>query len=602
MAQSIPNLQEDLAREMRAQLAAVTGGLAPEDYAQAWWDWYLNLANAPAKQSQIAHQAVAALMDNWSFALQASTGKPVSPVAPLSPAPAAPASSKSPAPSNSPAGDMRFASESWNQWPFNVMARGYLNWAELVKQSTSDVPGLTGRSADLVSFASKQVLEAASPANHLMANPELLELTRAQSGRNLVAGFKNWLADANGMLTKQGPAGLAEFTVGKDVAVTPGKIVFRNELIEVIQYAATTARVHAEPILIVPAWIMKYYILDLSPQNSLVRYLVDNGHTVFMISWKNPIAADRNLGMDDYHNKGIGDALNAVSAIVPNVKIHAAGYCIGGTLLSIAAAKLAGEGDRRLATMTLFAAQTDFSEPGELSLFISPGQLSMLEAVMKKAGVLTSDKMGGSFALLRARDLLWTPAINTYIKGNREKLNDLMAWNSDGTRMPWRMHSEYLKQLYLDNDLAGGRFQVEGKPVKLAGINVPMFVLGTETDHVAPWKSAYKARALTRSSDYTFVLTSGGHNGGIVCGPVNAKRRYRDLTWTNAQDALNPDEWMQRAALHSGSWWPRWQAWLAAHSGGTGSAAANSAPPALGNAAAGYGIITDAPGDYVLQR
>ena len=575
MAESIPNVQEQMAREMRAQLAAVTGGLAPDDYAQAWWDWYLNLAKTPTKQTEIAHKAVEALMDNFKFAMRASTGQPVPPTTE----------------------DKRFASEAWNQWPFNVMARGYLNWAQLLKQATSDVPGLTGRSADLVSFATQQALEAASPANHLMANPELLELTRAQSGQNLVHGFKNWLQDIDGMLTSKAPTGSAEFKVGEAVAVTPGKVVYRNELIEVIQYGATTPSVHAEPILIVPAWIMKYYILDLSPRNSLVRFLVDKGHTVFMISWKNPIAADRNLGMDDYHNKGIRDALSAVGAIVPNVKIHAVGYCIGGTLLSIAAAKLAGEGKQVLASMTLFAAQTDFSEPGELSLFISPSQLSMLEAVMNKAGVLSSDKMGASFALLRAKDLLWTPAINTYLKGNREKLNDLMAWNSDGTRMPWRMHSEYLKQLYLQNDLAGGRFRVNGEAINLAAITLPMFVLGTETDHVAPWKSSYKTRALTRSTDYTFVLTSGGHNGGIVCGPVNPKRRYRELTWKTAQDALDPDQWMQQAALHQGSWWPAWAAWLASHSG-----SADAPPPSLGNQSAGYRVLGDAPGDYVLQR
>ena len=567
--------ESDLAREMRAQLAAVTGGLAPDDYAQAWWDWYLNIAQTPAKQSEIAKTAFDALLDNFNFGMQAATGQPVAPGG----------------------DDKRFASEAWNQWPFNVMARGYMNWENLVKQATSDVPGLSPHNADLVAFASRQALEAASPANYLLANPELLEITRAQSGQNLVAGFKNWLEDVDATLNHKPAAGSDAFRVGENVAVTPGKVVYRNDLIEVIQYCATTPSVHAEPIQIVPAWIMKYYILDLSPRNSLVRYLVDQGHTVFMISWKNPIAHDRNLGMDDYQNKGIRDALNAVGAIVPNVKIHAVGYCIGGTLLAIAAAALAGEGDHRLASMTLFAAQTDFSEPGELSLFISPSQLAMLEAVMQKAGVLSSDKMGASFALLRARDLLWTPAINTYVKGNREKLNDLMAWNSDGTRMPFRMHSEYLKQLYLQNDLAGGRFRVNGEVINLAAITVPMFVLGTETDHVAPWKSAYKARALTRSPDYTFVLTSGGHNGGIVSGPVNPKRRFRELTWKDAQTSLDPDEWMRQAVLHQGSWWPAWSAWLAAHSG------PSDAPlPGLGNPSAGYGIVGDAPGNYVLER
>ncbi|HXA37088.1 MAG TPA: alpha/beta fold hydrolase [Steroidobacteraceae bacterium] len=569
------NVQDDLAREMRAQLAAVTGGIAPDDYAQAWWDWYLNLAQTPDKQTAIAKTAFEALLDNFTFAMQASTGQPVAPAV----------------------DDKRFESEAWNQWPFNIMARGYMNWEHLVKQATSNIPGLSGRSADLVAFSSKQALEAASPANHLLANPELLELTRVQSGQNLVAGFKNWLEDVDATLNHKAPAGSEAFKVGENVAVTPGKVVYRNELIEVIQYEAATPTVHAEPILIVPAWIMKYYILDLSPRNSLVRYLVDKGHTVFMISWKNPNETDRNLGMDDYHNKGIRDALNVVSAIVPNVKIHAVGYCIGGTLLSIAAAELAREGDHRLASMTLLAAQTDFSAPGELSLFISPSQLSMLEAVMHKAGVLSSDKMGASFALLRSRDLLWTPAINTYVKGNREKLNDLMAWNSDGTRMPFRMHSEYLKHLYLQNDLAEGRFRVNGERIDLSAITLPMFVLGTETDHVAPWKSTYKARAWTRSTDYTFVLTNGGHNGGIVSGPVNPKRRYRELTWKNAQASLDPDQWLQQATLHQGSWWPSWQAWLAAHSGPP------DAPlPDLGNQSAGYGILGDAPGSYVLER
>ena len=564
----------ELEREMRAQMAAVTGGLAPDDYAQAWWDWYLNLAQAPDKQAAIAQAIFKTFADNFSFALQAASGKPVT-----------------------AAQDSRFASEAWSQWPYNVMARGYLNWEQLVKTATSDVPGAPKRSADLVRFASQQVVEAASPANQLLANPELLELTRAQSGQNLVSGFKNWLEDAGSMLGNKPPATGGEFRVGENVAATPGKVIYRNDLIEVIQYSAATPSVHAEPILIVPAWIMKFYILDLSARNSLVRYLVDKGHTVFMISWKNPHEEDRNLGMDDYYNMGILDALAAVNAIVPDTKVHAVGYCIGGTLLSIAAAALAGQGDSRLASVTLFAAQTDFSDPGELSLFISPSQLSMLEAVMHKAGVLSSDKMGASFVLLRSRDLLWNPAINTYLKGKREKLNDLMAWNSDGTRMPCRMHSEYLQQLYLQNDLAGGRFKVNGQAVNLASITVPMFVLGTEADHVAPWKSTFKARALTRSSDYTFALVSGGHNGGIVCGPENAKRRFREHTWHNAQDASTPEGWFEQTAVQQGSWWPSWESWLATHSGPS-----DARPPAVGNVDAGYGILGDAPGGYVLQR
>jgi polyhydroxyalkanoate synthase subunit PhaC len=570
-----PSVEQQLGREMRAQLAAVTGGLAPDDYIQAWWDWYLNLAKSPDKQAAIAQSAVNLAMDNFSFALRAFSGQP------LSPAPE----------------DKRFADESWSRWPFNVMAHGYLNFAQLLTQATTEVPGLAGRSADLVNFSTRQGLDAGSPVHSLFSNPELLEMTRAQSGQNLVHGFKNWLEDVDATLNHKQRAGTESFKVGERVAVTPGKVVFRNELIELIQYQAQTPTVHAEPILMVPAWIMKYYILDLSPENSLVQYLVQKGHTVFMVSWKNPNEADRDLGMDDYLNKGVRDALNAVTAIVPGHKVHSVGYCIGGTLLAIAAAVLAREGDGRLASMTLFAAQTDFSEPGELSLFISPSQLAMLESVMHKAGVLSSDKMGASFALLRANDLLWTPAVNTYVKGNREKLNALMAWNADGTRMPWRMHTEYLKHLYLQNDLAGGRFEVGGAPVDLAQVTLPTFLVGTETDHVAPWRSVYKSRSLTRSADFTFLLTSGGHNAGIISGPVHPKRRFRELAWKDAATTLEPDQWLSAAQLHQGSWWPFWQAWVADHS-----APAQAPPPQLGNASMGYGILGDAPGGYVRQR
>ena len=308
-------------------------------------------------------------------------------------------------------------------------------------------------------------------------------------------------------------------------------------MIELIQYSPTTPDVHAEPVLIVPAWIMKYYILDLSPKNSLVAWLVDQGYTVFMMSWKNPTAADRELGMDDYLRKGVYAALDVVGAVVPDRDIHAVGYCIGGTLLSIAAAALADWGDTRIRDVTLFAAQTDFSEPGELSLYISPAQLEMLEALMYKEGVLDSKQMGGAFAMLRAHDLLWQPAVKSYLKGERDGMIDLMAWNADGTRMPWKMHTEYLMGLYLRNDLAEGRFKVEGEPVSLKDIRVPMFVVGTETDHVAPWKSVYKVGGLTSSSEFTFLLTSGGHNAGIVSGPVHPKRRHRVRTQREGESA-----------------------------------------------------------------
>jgi polyhydroxyalkanoate synthase subunit PhaC len=471
------------------------------------------------------------------------------------------------------------------------------------QKALADVPGVAATTERTLDFVGRNALEAASPANYLLTNPELLEATRAEQGQNLVRGFGHWLEDIQRTFpgkqsdaVKQAGAG-EKFVVGRDVAATPGKIVLRNELIELIQYAPATETVYAEPVLIIPAWIMKYYILDLSPGNSLVKYLVSQGHTVFMASWRNPDAGDRALGMDQYLRSGVRAAIDAVAHIVPDHGIHAVGYCIGGTLLAIAAAALAAEGDRRLASVSLLAAQTDFSEPGELSVFISPSQLDMLEAAMERTGVLKSEQMSAAFTLLRSRDLLWTPAVNSYLRGQRSAPNDLMAWNADGTRMPCRMHSEYLRELYLNNALARGEFHAGGRRIDLAAINLPMFVVGTETDHVAPWQSVYKVRGLTRSSDYTFLLTSGGHNAGIVSGPVHPRRRHRVRTWSNATETLPPQAWLAASEPLAGSWWPTWQRWLAQHS-----AHARVAPPPMGSAAAGYAPIADAPGQYVLQK
>jgi polyhydroxyalkanoate synthase subunit PhaC len=564
---------EKLSQGLREQLAAVTGGIAPDVYVNAWWDWFLNVAKEPPKQLDIVQDGLARAMDVWSFALRAAAGEKVVPAE----------------------GDARFSGEAWSQWPFNLYAHSYRNYVDWWQKAWSNVPGVAPESARQLDFVARNASETLSPANYLSTNPELLDATRAEAGENLVRGFSNWLEDVQRTLEGKGPSGTEKFVVGRDVAATPGKVVLRNELVELIQYTPATPSVYAEPILIIPAWIMKYYVLDLSPSNSLVNYLVAQGHTVFMVSWKNPTAADRSLGMDDYLKLGVRATLEAVAAIVPNQKIHAVGYCIGGTLLSIAAAILAAEGDQRLASVTLLAAQQDFSEPGELSLFISPSQLDMLEAAMSRAGVLKSEQMGAAFALLRSRDLLWAPAVNTYLRGKRDAPNDLMAWNADGTRMPCRMHAEYLRQLYLNNALARGEFESGGRRVDLAAIRAPMFVVGTETDHVAPWQSVYKARGLTRASDYTFLLTSGGHNAGIVSGPVHPRRRHRVRTWSNATDTLTPQAWLDTTPPQAGSWWPVWERWLAQHS-----TAARVAPPVAG--AQGYAPIGDAPGEYVLQK
>ena len=575
---SAPSTQ-DFDREFRAQVAQMTAGLAPTAFASAWSDWAMHLALSPAKRSELRQEAMVRASDTWAFALRALAGAPVSPAEGLD-----------------GDADRRFGDAAWQQFPFNVYARAYQNNVALFKDAVRDVGGVTDYHTQLLEFAVRMLLDSTSPSNCLASNPELLALTQSEQGQNLVRGLQHVIEDAKRTVDGTAPAGTDEFEVGKNVAATPGKVVFRNDLIELIQYTPATKTTYAEPLLIVPAWIMKYYILDLSERNSMVKYLVDQGHTVFMMSWMNPDESDRDTGMDDYLEQGFRAALDAVTAIVPQRKVHAVGYCIGGTLLSIGAAALARERDERLASITMFAAQTDFSEPGELAFFINPSQLAMLEATMHKKGVLESRQMGGAFALLRAQDMVWQPLVDNYLKGQRGKMIDLMAWNADGTRMPWRMHSEYLYRLYLDNELATNRLPVGGKLIRLSDIRVPMFVVGTEADHVAPWKSVYKVDNLVRSDDFTFLLTAGGHNAGIICGPVHPKRHYRIKTRRLVDPHLAPEDWMEAAKKHDGSWWPAWQGWLAAHSG------AKAKAPAMGAPRKGYKVIEDAPGQYVRQR
>ena len=574
-----PPTTRDFDREFRAQLGQITSGLAPTAFTTAWADWAMHLAQAPEKQQELQQMALQRAADTWAFAVKAMGGEAVAPAEGFDGSP-----------------ERRFEGVDWTRFPFNVYARAYQNSAALMKGVVRDVDGVTEYHSQLLEFAVRMLMDASSPANYLGANPELLALTQSERGQNLVRGFQNWMEDIKRTVDGGAPAGTEAFEVGRNLAATPGKVVFRNELVELIQYTPTTKDVHAEPVFIVPAWIMKYYILDLSARNSMVKYLVDQGHTVFMMSWKNPDESDRNVGMDDYIDKGFRAAFDAASAIVPKRKLHAVGYCIGGTLLAIGAAVLARENDERIASITMFAAQVDFSEPGELAYFINPAQLAMLEASMHRKGVLESKQMGGAFALMRAQDLVWQPIVDQYLKGQRGAMIDLMAWNADGTRMPWRMHTEYLYRLYLNNELATNRFPVGGQLIRLSDIKVPMFVVGTESDHVAPWKSVYKVDNLVRSDDLTFLLTASGHNAGIVCGPVNPKRHYRMKTRRLADPHLAPQDWMDAAPKYEGAWWPAWQQWLAAHS------SARSKPPAMGNAAKGYGVLEDAPGQFVRQR
>lgn len=558
--------------------AQFTEGLSPQALALAFFDWSIHLAAAPGKRAELAYKATRKAQRLLAH-LATSALDPKAPPC-IEPLP----------------GDNRFSGEGWQTFPYNIWSQAFLLNQQWWHNVTREVPGVTPHHEDVVSFAARQLLDMVSPANIPFANPEVVGRTLETGGANLVEGFRNWLEDAGRQATGRPPVGAEAFIVGRDVAVTPGKVVYRNHLIELIQYAPATETVLAEPVLIVPAWIMKYYILDLSPHNSLIRHLVSQGHTVFCISWRNPTEQDRELGLDDYRRLGVMAALDAIGAIVPDRKIHAAGYCLGGTLLAIAAAALAKAKDRRLASLTLLAAQTDFSEPGELALFIDHSQMHYLDSMMWNRGYLAADQMAGAFQILRSNDLVWSRLVHDYLMGERTPMIDLMAWNADSTRMPYRMHAEYLQKLYLDNELAAGRLMVEGRPAALQNLRTPLFVVGTERDHVAPWRSVYKIHYLT-DADVTFVLTSGGHNAGIVSEPGRPRRRFRIATRTHDDASLGPDEWLETATVHEGSWWASWVDWLAARSAGE-----RVSPPAMGNVDQGFAPRDDAPGTYVLQR
>ena len=491
--------------------------------------------------------------------------------------------------------DHRFTGAEWQQWPFNLYYQWFLLAEKWLHSATSGVDGVNHHHEQVVNFAGRELLDVFAPTNFPWTNPKVLKATLEQGGSNLFRGMTNFLEDWWRAVLGSKPAGAEPFQVGKAVAVTPGKVIYRNRLMELIQYAPATKTVQAEPILIVPAWIMKYYILDLSPQNSLVKYLVEQGHTVFMISWKNPGPEDRDIGLEDYRSLGVLEALKAVATVCPGRKLHAVGYCLGGTMLAITAAALARNGDDRLRTVTLLAAETDFTEPGELSLFIDEPAVAFLEDLMWLQGFLDSKQMAAAFQLLRSNDLIWSRLEREYLLGQRETMNDLMAWNADGTRLPYRMHSQYLRKLYLCNELAEGRYRVDGRPISLRDIRTPIFTVGTVKDHVAPWQSVYKIHRLTET-DLTFVLTSGGHNAGIVSEPGHPRRSYQVAMRKVGDRCVDPQTWQAAAPKKEGSWWPAWRAWLFEHSTGPVPAPPMACPEK------GYCPLGDAPGTYVLEQ
>ncbi len=559
-----------------AAMAPLTGGLSPISLLLAYADWALHLVTQPAQTLRLALDAQRSAVD-WTCSGLA-------------------------APRDTPAShgeDLRFSHPGWRQWPYAPIVQAYLGAESWWKDATA-LRGMTAHHQELARVFARQWLDTLSPANFAITNPEVLQRTGERFGGNFVDGMANALDDwrlRKGLPPREPPE--HPYKPGIDLAVTPGKVVHRNALIELIQYTPQTPKVHAEPVFIVPSWIMKYYVLDLSPHNSLVRWLVGQGHTVFIVSWRNPDEGDALLAMDDYLQLGVFDPLAAIARLVPGAQVHATGYCLGGTLLAIGAAALARpERIERadllapLASLSLLAAETDFSEPGEMGVLIDESQVAMLEDQMAERGFLTGRQMAGSFQFLHSRELVWSALTRELMLGERLRPNDLMAWNADVTRMPAAMHSEYLRRCYLRNELAEGLYPVEGKPVSLGDIRQPIFAVGTEKDHVSPWRSVYKLHRLT-NTELAFALTNGGHNAGIVSEPGHPGRHYAMHTSTPGDPVRDTEAWQAQARRHEGSWWSAWHAWLLSH----GSHA--QVPARQIDAAA---ALCDAPGTYVMVR
>lgn len=574
------NLYEGQAYDimLHAWVGKLTGWLSPASLGLATYDWWSHVTISPAKQLDLLQAAWENLLQ---FNSQAAASTGLYPCNVLSCKPRTQ--------------NHRFKDKAWDEYPFNLYSQGFLLYEKWWDKATTGVRGVSKHHEQVVNFVARQMLDMFSPSNYPLTNPEVIAATIKQGGANFVSGLNNFIEDNDRIKNKLPPVGTEKFPVGEKVAVTPGKVIYRNHLIELIQYEPTTSEVYAEPILIIPAWIMKYYILDLSPHNSLVKYLVEQGHTVFMISWRNPTSEDRNVGLEDYLNLGIMSALKVINDIVPDKKIHATGYCLGGTLLMIAAAAMDLMGDDRLKSMTLFAAQADFKEPGELSLFIDQSQITYLEDIMWEKGYLDGTQMAWAFSMLHSNDLIWSRMIHDYLLGKRRSINDLMAWDYDTTRLPYRMHSEYLHDLFLNNDLVQGHYKVGKKKIALSDIKIPIFAVGTVKDHVSPWRSVYKLQLFT-NTDVTFVLTSGGHNAGIVSEPGHKNRTYQINTRKKGDRYISPDTWVEKTEKHEGSWWPEWHQWLADQS------IEKMAPPEIGNPKKDYLILCDAPGTYVFQK
>ena len=494
---------------------------------------------------------------------------------------------------DAPEGDRRFKDEAWrDNEVFDFIRQSYLLSARYIQDVVKETDGLDAKTAQKVDFYARQFIDAMSPSNFVLTNPEVLRRTAETGGENLLKGLSNLLGDlerGKGQLRIK-MTDTEAFELGRNIAVSPGKVVYQNDLMQLIQYQPTTETVLKRPLLIGPPWINKFYILDLRAKNSLVRWAVAQGHTVFVISWVNPDANLAEKGFEDYMTEGYLAALDAIEQATGEREINAIGYCLGGTLLSSTLAYMAARKDKRIASATFFVTMMDFEEAGELGVFIDEEQLKSLEDKMNKRGYLEGSEMATTFNMLRANDLIWSFVVNNYLLGNDPFPFDLLYWNADSTRMPARMHSFYLRKMYQENLLKDpGGISLLGVPIDLRAIKVPAYFLSTREDHIAPWKSTYRGTALLGGAN-RFVLAASGHIAGVVNPPEGGKYSH----WINPDLPADPEAWLAGATEIAGSWWPDWQRWV--------SGLAPEKVPARVPGDGKLAVIEDAPGSYVKLR
>ncbi len=491
--------------------------------------------------------------------------------------------------------DNRFRDEQWTDNPlFDHIKQSYLLASRFVESALDGAEMLEDKDAEKLGFFTRQFIDAMAPTNFPTTNPAVVRETIGTLGENLIRGFNNFLNDlerGDGQLqiTMADPNA---FKLGENVATTPGKVVYQNRMFQLLQYEPATEKVYKRPLLIVPPWINKYYIMDLQPKNSLIKWLVDQGHTVFVMSWVNPDESYAETGFDDYVLEGIYAALDAIEQATGEKQLNAMGYCIGGTLLAAALAQMASRKDDRIKSATFFTTMIDFSEPGEIGVFIDDNQVDSLEQRMREQGYLEGSNMASAFSMLRANDLIWMFAINNYLLGKDPLVFDLLYWNSDSTRMPAEMHSYYLRNMYMENRLKDpGGISIDGQPIDIAKIKVPSYFLSTREDHIAPWKSTYTGASLL-SGPVRFVLGGSGHIAGVINPPAAEKYCY----WVNNGRKLpaDPEQWLKKAKQNGGSWWTDWNAWVT----GLNDAKVPARQPGAGK----LPVIEDAPGSYVATR